>query len=46
MSQHAAFIWGSYAIAVAVLGALVLVSVVAHRKARREIAERGLERKR
>ncbi len=46
MPSHAVFIWSSYAIAVVAFGALVIVSVAQHRKARREIAQRGLEKKR
>ncbi len=46
MSNHAVFIWASYAVAIVGFGALVIASLAAHRKARREIAERGLERKR
>ncbi len=46
MQSHTVFIWSSYAVAVLAFGALVLASVTAHRKARREIAARGLERKR
>ncbi len=46
MTDHAVFIWSSYAVAVLAFGALVLASVTAHRKARREIAARGLDRKR
>ena len=46
MRDHAVFIWSSYAVALAAFAVLVIVSVAQHRKARREIAERGLERKR
>ncbi|HYC65023.1 MAG TPA: heme exporter protein CcmD [Reyranellaceae bacterium] len=41
-----AFVWGAYAVAFAVLAALVLLSLAARRRARRDLAERGLERKR
>ena len=44
--SHAVFIWGSYAVAAAGLGGLVVLSVLARRRTRREIAARGLERKR
>jgi heme exporter protein CcmD len=44
--DHAAFIWSSYAVALLAFGALVVVSVAAHARARREVAARGLERKR
>ena len=43
---HMAFVWGAYAVAFAVLAALVLLSLAARRRARRDLAERGLERKR
>ena len=46
MSSHAIFIWSSYAVAAVAVGVLVIVSVAQHRKARRELAERGLERRR
>lgn len=46
MPSHAVFVWSSYAVAVAAFGALVIVSVAQHRKARREIVERRLERPR
>ena len=44
--SHGAFIWSSYAVALAGFGALVIASVLAHRKARRDVAARGLERPR
>jgi heme exporter protein CcmD len=44
--DHAVFIWSSYAVAIAAFGALVLVSLVQHRKARREIVGRGLDKPR
>jgi heme exporter protein CcmD len=44
--NYAVFIWSSYAVAVIALGALVIASVAARRKARRELAARGLEKKR
>ena len=44
MTGHAVFIWGAYACALVALGGLVLASVAARRKARRELAARGLER--
>ncbi len=46
MPSHAIFIWSSYAVAIVGFGVLVIVSVVQHRKARRGIAQRGLEKKR
>lgn len=44
--NHAPFVWGAYAIAVLGFGALVLVSVLTRARIRREIAARGLERRR
>ena len=44
--NHAPFVWGAYAVAVLGFGALVLASVLARARVRREIAARGLERKR
>jgi heme exporter protein CcmD len=44
--SHAVFIWSSYAVAGLGFGVLALVSVIGHRRARRDIAARGLERKR
>ena len=46
MPSHAVFIWSSYAVAVVAFAGLVVVSVAQRRKARRQIAERGLEKKR
>jgi heme exporter protein CcmD len=46
MIGHAVFIWSSYAVAAVGLAGLVLFSLLDRRKVRREIAERGLERKR
>ena len=43
---HAAFIWGSYAVAFLGFGALVVASALARAKVRRDLAERGLDRKR
>jgi heme exporter protein CcmD len=44
--NHAIFIWSSYAVAALGFGVLALASVIAHRRARRDIAARGLERRR
>ena len=44
--NHAPFVWGAYAIAVLGFGALVLASLLARARVRREIAARGLERRR
>ena len=44
--SYAVFIWSAYGATVVALGGLVLTSIVARRNVRRELAERGLERKR
>jgi heme exporter protein CcmD len=44
--SHASFIIGSYAVALLGFGGLVVVSLLARRKVRRELGERGLERRR
>jgi heme exporter protein CcmD len=44
--SHAPFIIGAYGIAFVALAALVAFSLIDRRRVRREIAERGLERKR
>jgi heme exporter protein CcmD len=44
--SHAPFIVGAYVVAFVGLAGLVLVSLLDRRRVRREIAERGLERKR
>jgi heme exporter protein CcmD len=44
--SHASFIVGAYLVAFVGLAGLVLVSLLDRRKVRRDIAERGLERKR
>lgn len=46
MTNHAIYIWSSYAVALAGFGALVLASIAAHRKARRDVTARGLDRRR
>lgn len=46
MSAHTTFIIGSYLVALVGLGGLVIASVAARRRAQREIAARGLDRKR
>lgn len=46
MGGHGAFIWGAYGVAVLGLGGLIALSLAARRRVRREIAARGLERKR
>jgi len=44
--SHAVFIWAAYAVVVVGLGGLVLASLAARRRVRRELAARGLDRKR
>ena len=46
MTPHAPFIVAAYLVALVGLGGLVLASIVDRRRVRREIGERGLERKR
>lgn len=46
MGGHGAFIWGAYGVAFVGLAGLVALSIAARRRTRREIAARGLERKR
>ena len=44
--NHTPFIVGAYVVAFVGLAGLVLISLLDRRKVRRDIAERGLERKR
>ncbi len=44
--NHSAFILASYLVALAILGGLVIASLAARAKARRELEARGLDRKR
>lgn len=44
--SHAPFVYGAYAVALIAFGALVLVSILARRKVRRELSQRGLDRRR
>ncbi len=46
MSNHAVYILSSYLVVFVVLGGLVIASLGARARARRELAARGLERKR
>ncbi len=46
MSNHAAYILASYHVAAAILGGLVIASLATRRKVRRELAARGLEKRR
>ena len=43
MSNHAAYILSAYLVALVILGGLVIASLAARRRVRRELAERGLE---
>lgn len=44
--SYGAFIWASYAAALVCLGGLVVASVAARRRVRRDLAARGLDRPR
>jgi heme exporter protein CcmD len=44
--SHAPFIIGSYVVALLGFGGLVVASLLARRKVRRELGARGLERRR
>lgn len=46
MMDHAVFIWTAYAVALVGLGGLLVASLLARRKVRRELGARGLERRR
>jgi len=46
MIDHAPYIWSAYAVALFGLGGLVVASLLARRRVRRELDERGLERRR
>ncbi len=46
MSNHAAYILGSYLVAALILGGLVIASLGARKRVRRELAARGLEKRR
>ena len=46
MSNHAAYIFGSYLVAAVILGGLVIASLGARKRVRRELAARGLEKRR
>ena len=45
MIDHAPFIWSAYAVAFAGLGGLVVASLLARRRMRRELEARGLDRR-
>jgi len=44
--SYAIYIWSAYGATAAALGVLVLTSLVARRRVRRELSNRGLERRR
>jgi len=46
MSDHATFILASYLVAFVILGGLLIASLGARNKARRELAARGLDKRR
>lgn len=45
MSSHAVYVMSAYLVALVILGGLVVSSVAARNRVRRELAARGLERK-
>lgn len=46
MSNHAVYVLSAYLVALVILGGLVIASLAARSRVRRELAARGLERKR
>jgi heme exporter protein CcmD len=46
MSNHAIYVMSAYLVALVVLGGLVIASLAARQRVRRELAARGLDRKR
>ena len=42
---YAVFIWSAYGASLLALGGLVLASLLARRRVRRELSERGLDRR-
>ena len=44
--SYAVFIWSAYGATAVALGGLVMLSIMARRSVRRELAERGLDRRR
>ena len=46
MSNHAVYVMSAYLVALVILGGLVISSLAARRRVRRELASRGLDRKR
>ena len=45
MSSHAVYVMSAYLVALVILGGLVISSVAARNRVRRELSARGLERK-
>ncbi len=46
MSSHAVYVMSAYLVALVILGGLVISSVTARNRVRRELSARGLDRKR
>ena len=46
MSNHAVYVMSAYLVALVILGGLVIASLAARSRVRRELAARGLERRR
>lgn len=46
MSNHAVYVMSAYLVALVILGGLLISSLAARRRVRRELAARGLEKKR
>lgn len=46
MSNHAVFVLSAYLVALVILGGLLVTSLAARNRVRRELAARGLERPR
>lgn len=46
MSNHAVYVMSAYLVALVILGGLLISSLAARRRVRRELAARGLDRKR
>ena len=45
MSNHAVYVMSAYLVALVILGGLTISSLAARQRVRRELAARGLERK-
>jgi heme exporter protein D len=46
MGGYGGFIWSAYAVAFAALGGLIVLSLSARRRVRRELSARGLDKRR